>query len=82
MKIAAVVGVPHAKWEERPLLIIEAHDGVELTSATVIAWLCERTVKWWLPDRILFEPVPLTATGKIDKKAIRAKHQTILLEQV
>lgn len=80
VKIAAVVGVPHAKWEERPLLIIETHDGIELTSATVIAWLCERTVKWWLPDRILFEPVPLTATGKIDKKAIRAKHQKILLE--
>jgi fatty-acyl-CoA synthase len=78
VKVAAVVGVHHPKWEERPILIVETHDGADLAEATVAGWLRERTVKWWLPDRIVFEPVPLTATGKIDKKAIRSRHARIL----
>jgi 3-(methylthio)propionyl---CoA ligase len=78
VKVAAVVGVHHPKWEERPILIVEAHDGADLSEAAVADWLRDRTVKWWLPDRIVFEPVPLTATGKIDKKAIRMRHAQIL----
>ena len=78
VKVAAVVGVYHPKWEERPILIVEAHDGADLAEATVADWLRERTVKWWLPDRIVFEAIPLTATGKIDKKAIRTRHENLL----
>lgn len=78
VRVAAVVGVFHPKWEERPILIVEKHGDADLTEAEMIAWLGERTVKWWMPDRVLFEPVPLTATGKIDKKAIRTRHGTIL----
>ena len=71
VKIAAVVGVPHPKWEERPLLIVEAHDGTELTKAAVLDYLAPRIVKWWTPDDVVFAAVPLTATGKIDKKVLR-----------
>jgi fatty-acyl-CoA synthase len=71
VKVAAVIGVPHPKWEERPLLIIETHEGESVTKDQMIAFLTERVVKWWLPDDVLFAPVPLTATGKIDKKTLR-----------
>jgi acyl-CoA synthetase (AMP-forming)/AMP-acid ligase II len=71
VKIAAVIGVPHPKWEERPLLIIEAHEGWELTKAEVLDYLAPHIVKWWTPDDVVFAPVPLTATGKIDKKVLR-----------
>jgi len=71
VKIAAVVGVPHPKWEERPLLVIEAHEGALLGKAEVLAYLAPRIVKWWTPDDVVFAPIPLTATGKIDKKVLR-----------
>lgn len=71
VKIAAVIGVPHPKWEERPLLVIEAHEGAEVTKAAVLDYLAPRIVKWWTPDDVVFAPVPLTATGKIDKKVLR-----------
>jgi len=71
VKIAAVVGVPHPKWEERPLLVIEAHDGAAVSKDAVLAYLAPRIVKWWTPDDVVFSIVPLTATGKIDKKVLR-----------
>jgi 3-(methylthio)propionyl---CoA ligase len=74
VKIAAVIGVPHPKWEERPLLIIEAHDGAALDRETVLAFLTPRIAKWWLPEDVVFAEVPLTATGKIDKKRLRQAH--------
>ena len=74
VKIAAVIGVPHPKWDERPLLVIEAHEGQELDRAAVLAYLAPRIAKWWLPEDVVFAAVPLTATGKIDKKALRQAH--------
>ena len=74
VKIAAVVGVFHPKWEERPLLVIEAHDGTAVSEAEVRDYLSSRVVKWWLPDAIVFDAVPLTATGKIDKKVLRDRY--------
>jgi len=72
VKIAAVVGVPHPKWEERPLLVIETHEGRVVTRDEVLAFLQGKIVKWWTPDDVVFAVVPLTATGKIDKKTLRA----------
>ena len=71
VKIAAVVGVPHPKWEERPLLVIEAHEGADVCKEKVLDYLSTRIVKWWTPDDVVFASVPLTATGKIDKKVLR-----------
>ena len=78
VKVAAVVGVFHPKWEERPVLIVEPHDGTELTETEVLDFLAPHIVKWWMPDRLIFAPVPLTATGKIDKKRLRDLYGTVL----
>jgi len=78
VKIAAVVGVPHPKWEERPILVVETHDGETIGEDAVYAFLEPRIVKWWKPDRVIFAAVPLTATGKIDKKVLRGRYQDVL----
>ena len=78
VKIAAVIGVPHPKWEERPVLVIETHEGKTLSDAQVLDYLAPRIVKWWTPDAVVFDAVPLTATGKIDKKVLRERYRTLL----
>lgn len=75
VKVAAVVGVPHPKWEERPLLVIEVHEGRTVSKAEVMTFLTPLVVKWWLPDDVVFAAVPMTATGKIDKKVLRAAYK-------
>ncbi len=80
VKIAAVAGVPHHKWEERPVMLVELHEGAQVTAEDVLAWLEPRVVKWWMPDRVFFGSVPLTATGKIDKKTIRDRFRDALAE--
>ncbi|MBD3759306.1 MAG: long-chain fatty acid--CoA ligase [Rhizorhabdus sp.] len=76
VKIAAVIGVPHPKWEERPILIIEPHDNAVIATEAVMEHLAGHVARWWLPDAIHIEPVPLTATGKIDKKQLRQRFVT------
>ncbi|WP_428629985.1 long-chain fatty acid--CoA ligase [Sphingopyxis sp.] len=78
VKVAAVAGVYHPKWEERPIMLIERHDGADVGEETIRAHLAGHVAKWWMPDRIFFESVPLTATGKIDKKVIRDRHADAL----
>ncbi len=78
VKIAAVFGVPHPKWEERPLMVIETHEGQNVTKEAVLAFLEPRIVKWWMPDDVIFDAVPLTATGKIDKKVLREAYKNRL----
>ncbi|RAI64880.1 long-chain fatty acid--CoA ligase [Pseudomonas fluorescens] len=73
VKVAAVVGVFHPKWEERPLLVIDLQPDAVVREADMIAHLEQHIVKWWLPDAIIFSSVPLTATGKIDKKKLRER---------
>jgi fatty-acyl-CoA synthase len=70
--IAAVIGVYHPKWDERPLLIVEPKLGVTLTREQMLAHLQGKIAKWWTPDDVVFvEKVPLGATGKINKLALR-----------
>ncbi|WP_439620201.1 long-chain fatty acid--CoA ligase [Hyphomonas sp.] len=78
VRVAAVAGIYHPKWEERPIMLIETHDGTELSAGDIEAFLKSRIASWWMPDRIIFEPVPLTATGKIDKKVIRDRYRDVL----
>lgn len=75
VKIAAVIGVPHPKWEERPLLVIEAHAGQAPSKVEVEAFLAPHIARWWMPDDVIFAPVPLTSTGKIDKKVLRERYR-------
>ena len=69
---AAVIGVAHPKWSERPLLIIEAKAGAKPSKHAVLASLEGRIAKWWMPDDVVFvDKIPLGATGKINKLALR-----------
>lgn len=78
VKVAAVAGVYHPKWEERPIMLVEAHDGALLSEDDVRAYLKGRVPAWWIPDRIFLADVPMTATGKIDKKVIRDRYADVL----
>jgi len=69
----AVIGVPHPKWNERPLLVAVKAPGAEPTKAEILEVLASRIAKWQLPDDVVFvEALPMTATGKISKKDLRA----------
>jgi fatty-acyl-CoA synthase len=73
--ICAVIGVPHPKWDERPILLVKLKPGEESSREEMLAHLEGRIAKWWTPDEVLFvEDIPLGATGKIDKKMIRAAY--------
>ena len=70
--MAAVIGVPHHKWGERPILIIQRFQGTKVTANEIRAHLAGKIAAWWMPDEIKFrDEVPLNATGKVDKKALR-----------
>jgi fatty-acyl-CoA synthase len=70
----AVIGVPHPKWHERPLLVAVKAPGAEPTKAEVLDVLASRIAKWQLPDDVVFvDALPMTATGKISKKDLRAR---------
>jgi fatty-acyl-CoA synthase len=69
---AAVIGVAHPKWDERPLLVIEPRPGTKPTKEAVLKFLEGKIAKWWTPDDVQFvEKIPLGATGKINKLALR-----------
>lgn len=70
---AAVVAAPHPKWDERPVAVVIRAAGADPTPDAILAHCGERFAKWQLPDEVLFrDEIPLTSTGKIDKKTIRA----------
>ena len=73
--IAAVIGVAHPKWDERPLLLVQLKPGESATRDEFLRHLEGKIAKWWTPDDVLFvDSIPLGATGKIDKKVIRAAY--------
>ena len=70
----AVIGVPHPKWNERPLLVAVKAPGADPTKAEVLDLLASKIAKWQLPDDVVFvDALPMTATGKISKKDLRAR---------
>ena len=69
---AAVIGVSHSKWQERPLLIVVLKPGETLTGPQMMEFLKDRVVRWWLPDDVVFvDELPHTATGKLLKTRLR-----------
>ena len=73
---AAVIAVPHEKWQERPLACVvpKPEFAGRLTAEEILAYLTPRVAKWWLPDEITFiEAVPKTSVGKFDKKVLRER---------
>jgi fatty-acyl-CoA synthase len=80
--MAAVIGVAHPKWDERPLLLVRLREGESATKAEFLDFLDGKIARWWTPDEVLFvDDIPLGATGKIDKKVIRERYQDFVLPQ-
>jgi acyl-CoA synthetase (AMP-forming)/AMP-acid ligase II len=73
---AAAIGIPHPKWDERPLLLIIRDDDSDVGETQIRDYLSGEVAKWWLPDAIEFvEELPHTATGKLSKKDLRDKYR-------
>jgi fatty-acyl-CoA synthase len=69
---AAVIGVAHSRWAERPLLIVVKKAGREVSKEDLLAFMNGKVAKWWMPDDVAFvAEIPHTATGKILKSALR-----------
>jgi fatty-acyl-CoA synthase len=69
---AAVIGVAHPRWSERPLACVVAQPGETVTKEELIEFLTPRVAKWWLPDDVVFvEEIPKTSVGKFSKKDLR-----------
>jgi len=81
VQIAACLGVKHVKWEERPLLIVVKKEGCDPSKASILDVIGTEHAKWQLPDDVVFvDEMPLTATGKIDKKPLRTEYENYLME--
>jgi len=77
---AAAVGVPHPKWEERPILLVVRKPDAEVCEQMVRDHLSKHVARWWLPDEILFvDSLPLTGTGKIMKAELREQYKSYKL---
>jgi 3-(methylthio)propionyl---CoA ligase len=73
---AAVIGIAHPKWTERPLLIVILKEKESLSKEELLSWLKDKVARWWLPDDVIFvEEIPHTATGKILKLELRKQFE-------
>jgi acyl-CoA synthetase (AMP-forming)/AMP-acid ligase II len=76
---AAVIGVPHAKWVERPIAVVAVREGAETSEGALQAWLGERVAKWMIPDRVVFvDAIPRTGVGKFLKRDLRERFADLL----
>ena len=73
---AAVIGVPHPKWDERPLLLVVRNNGAAVSGEEILDYLRGRVAKWQVPDAVIFvEELPHTATGKLLKTKLREDYK-------
>ncbi|UZJ23682.1 long-chain fatty acid--CoA ligase [Rhodococcus antarcticus] len=78
---AAVIGVAHPKWDERPVAFVVRKPGSEITAEDVLEHLRTRVAKWWLPDAVEFiDEVPKTSVGKFSKKDLRLRYSDYRLD--
>jgi len=78
---AAAIGIPHPRWDERPILVVVRKPGSEVSGPEVRAFLADKVAKWWLPDAVEFvDSIPHTGTGKISKKDLREQFRDYKLE--
>ena len=78
---AAVIGVAHPKWDERPILIVIRKPDTKLTKEELLQFFQGKIAKWWMPDAVEFiDEIPHTATGKILKTELRKQFQDYKLE--
>ncbi len=75
-----VIGAPHPKWDERPLLLAIRKPNSKVTEEEVKEFLSDKIAKWWMPDAVIFvDSLPHTATGKLLKKDLRVEYQDYLI---
>ena len=73
---AAVIGIAHPKWDERPLLVVVRKPGKEPSKEDLLGFMEGKIAKWWMPDDVAFvEEIPHTATGKIQKTTLRKQFE-------
>jgi fatty-acyl-CoA synthase len=78
---ACVIGVPHPKWDERPLLLVIRSENSEVSGDEIKGFLSDKIAKWWMPDEVVFvESLPHTATGKLLKVNLRQEYQDYLMK--
>lgn len=78
---AAVIGIAHPKWDERPLLLIVCKPGRAPSKEDILAFMQGKIAKWWMPDDVQFiAEIPHTATGKISKKTLRDQFKDFRFE--
>ena len=78
---AGAIGIPHPRWDERPVLVVVKKPGADVTEAMMKDYLKDKIAKWWMPDAVLFvDELPHTGTGKIQKTALRAQFKDFKLE--
>jgi fatty-acyl-CoA synthase len=78
--MAACIAAKHAKWDERPLLVVMKKPGTEVTREELLAFYDGKIAKWWTPDDVVFvDSIPLGATGKMLKHRLRDQYQDHLL---
>ena len=71
---AAVIGVPHERWQERPIGVVVLRRGRSTTAEELKEYLRQRFVRWWVPDAIVFvDELPKTSTGKLAKATLRER---------
>jgi fatty-acyl-CoA synthase len=74
--LAAVIGIAHPKWDERPLLLVKLREGETAEPGEFLRFLEDKIAKWWMPDDVVFvDDIPLGGTGKIDKKLLRQRFE-------
>jgi acyl-CoA synthetase (AMP-forming)/AMP-acid ligase II len=79
---AAVIGVPHPKWQERPLLLARVKAGQSVNRDALLAYLADKVPRWWLPDDVIFvNQLPHTATGKLFKVELRKQYLDYLSQR-
>jgi fatty-acyl-CoA synthase len=80
---AACIGVPHPKWDERPLLVVVKRQGMDVSREELLAFFEGKVAKWWTPDDVVFvEALPTGATGKIQKNKLREQFREFALAAV
>jgi fatty-acyl-CoA synthase len=79
-ELCAVLGVPHPKWDERPVLLVKLKADEAASREELLAFLDGKIARWWMPDDVVFvSDIPLGPTGKIDKKVLRERMKDYML---
>jgi fatty-acyl-CoA synthase len=79
---ACVVGIPHPKWDERPMLFVVTNNGEPIEKESILEFLGSKVAKWWLPDEIVFlKELPHGATGKLQKFELRDEYNNYYMEK-